>query len=66
MQRLSVLHRWRKTATVWGIVQRARNAMAGGPRRGAVFQLIQDSDVCEKSEFGNFGYATLCRTDKFR
>ena len=31
MQRLSVLHRRRKTAKVRGIVPRARNAMAGGP-----------------------------------
>ena len=35
MQRLSVLHRRRKTAKVQGIVQRARNAMAGGPVGGA-------------------------------
>ena len=31
MQRLSVLHRRRKSAKVKGIVQRARSALAGGP-----------------------------------
>ena len=33
--RLSVLHRRRKTAKAQGMVQRARNAMAGGPVGGS-------------------------------
>ena len=34
MQRLSVLHRRRKSAKVKGIVQRARSALTGGPAGG--------------------------------